>query len=120
MAWFIKTEQFRSPRQAAVADHLEAHRRWVTRQRRSGRAMASGYLVDEHRRPGGGGLLLLEAESYGEALAVVRSDPMVASGCVDWQLQGWIPVVGNVAVSGVAMDNGVADGEPSGADDATG
>ena len=120
MAWFIKTEQFRSPRQEAIAPHLDAHRRWVAQQRRRGRAMASGYLVDEHRRPGGGGLLLLEAESYGEALAVVRSDPMVASGCVDWQLQGWIPVVGNVAVSGVAMGNVVADGEPSGAGDATG
>ena len=110
MAWFIKTERFRSPRQASVVAHLDAHKRWVAQQRRDGRAMASGYLVDKDRKPGGGGLLLLEANSYADALAVVRSDPMVTSGCVDWQLQGWIPVVGSMAV----------DGEPSGAGHATG
>jgi uncharacterized protein YciI len=51
--------------------------------------------VDERRRPGGGGLLIFEAESYGEALAWVSQDPMIQAGLVDWTLQEWIPVSGD-------------------------
>ena len=94
MAWFIKTETFRLPHDQVVP-HLQDHRRWVERLRRDGRRICSGYLVDRHGRPGGGGLLLLEAEDNTAAEALVRQDPMVASGSVDWQLQGWIPTVGD-------------------------
>ena len=37
------------------------------------------------------------------AEALVRQDPMVASGCVDWQLQGWIPSVGDLATDLVPL-----------------
>ena len=47
------------------------------------------------RRPGGGGLLIFEAESYEEALAWVQNDPMIQAGLVDWKLQEWIPVSGD-------------------------
>ena len=97
MAWFIKTETFRLPRPQLLA-HLQAHHAWVAELRQQGVAMSSGYLVDQAGRPGGGGLLLLAAEDYAAAEALVRQDPLIANGCVDWQLQGWIPAVGDLAV----------------------
>jgi uncharacterized protein YciI len=96
MPWFIKTETFRVPRDA-VTPHLAAHRRWVADLRRRGVRISSGYLVDGEGRPGGGGLLLLEAADHAAAEALVRQDPMIVSGSVDWRLQGWIPSVGTLA-----------------------
>jgi uncharacterized protein YciI len=95
MAWYIKTEAFRLPHDAVIP-HLQEHHRWVERLRREGRRVSSGYLVDDQGRPGGGGLLLLEAENYAAAEALVREDPMVRSGGVDWRLQGWKPAVGDL------------------------
>jgi len=102
MAWFIKTETFRLPRPQLLA-HLQAHHAWVAELRQQGVAMSSGYLVDQAGRPGGGGLLLLAAEDYAAAEALVRQDPLIANGCVDWQLQGWIPAVGDLAVGDQAV-----------------
>jgi uncharacterized protein YciI len=96
MPWFVKQETFLRP-YAAMKPHLEAHRRWVEELRRSGVAIRSGYLVDAEGRPGGGGLLLLEAPDHASAEALVRRDPMVISGGVDWRLQRWVPVVGDLA-----------------------
>lgn len=102
MAWFIKTETFRLPRPQLLA-HLQAHHAWVAKLRQQGVVMSSGYLVDQAGRPGGGGLLLLAAEDYAAAEALVRQDPLIANGCVDWQLQGWIPAVGDLAVGVLAV-----------------
>jgi uncharacterized protein YciI len=70
----------------------------VRQLRERGVVISSGYLVDGEGRPGGGGLLLLEAASYGEAEGLVRLDPMVCSGGVDWRLEQWQPSVGDLAV----------------------
>ena len=102
MAWFIKTETFRLPRLQLLA-HLQAHHAWVAELRQQGVVISSGYLVDQAGRPGGGGLLLLAAEDYAAAEALVRQDPLIANGCVDWQLQGWIPAVGDLAVGDQAV-----------------
>lgn len=98
MAWFIKTETFRLPADAVIP-HLQEHRRWVESLRLEGLRISSGYLVDDQGRPGGGGLLLLEAADHDAALALVLQDPMVLADCVHWQLQGWRPAVGDLAVS---------------------
>ena len=97
MPWFIKHETFRRP-QAELQDHLVAHRAWVRQERQRGLRISSGYLVDAQGRPGGGGLLLLEAEDHASAEALVRQDPMVLSGGVDWTLQQWNGAVGDLAV----------------------
>lgn len=98
MPLFIKHETF-TPATAALSVaqrrlHLDAHRLWVEQQRRSGSILASGFLVDGEGQPGGGGLLVLEAESYAQAMAVVQEDPMVARGLVNWTLQQWRSVAG--------------------------
>jgi uncharacterized protein YciI len=95
MPWFIKTETFRVPA-AAARPHLAAHRAWVAELRARGVRISSGYLVDGQGQPGGGGLLLLEAEDYARAEALIRQDPMVRSGAVDWNLHQWVAVVGTL------------------------
>ena len=95
MAWFIKTETFRGS-SAEATPHLAAHRTWVRELRSRGVRISSGYLVDGEGRPGGGGLLLLEAADHASAEALIRQDPMVRSGCVDGKLQGWISAVGDL------------------------
>ena len=95
--WFVKTEQFLRP-YSAMKPHLESHRRWVEKLRGEGVVISSGYLVDGEGRPGGGGLLLLQAADHAAAEGLVRRDPMVISGGVEWQLQQWLPAVGNLAV----------------------
>jgi len=98
MAWFIKTETFRRPRHE-VEPHRRAHLAWVKELQRQGYRMSSGYLVDAQGRPGGGGLLLLEAADHAAALALVQQDPLISSGSVDWQLQGWIAAAGDLATT---------------------
>jgi uncharacterized protein YciI len=97
MPWFIKQETFRLPH-AALRPHLAAHRAWVAALRQRGVRISSGYLVDGGGLPGGGGLLVLEAEDYAAAEALIRDDPMVRGGGVDWSLHQWIGAVGELAV----------------------
>ncbi len=97
MPWFIKHETFRAPVQA-MRPHLQAHRAWVADMREQGVRLSSGYLVDGQGQPGGGGLLLLEAESYAAAEALIQQDPMVRGGAVDWTLHQWVGAVGELRV----------------------
>jgi hypothetical protein len=60
--------------------------------------LSSGYLADGAGQPGGGGLLLLEADSYAAAEALIREDPMVRGGDVAWSLHQWIEAVGDLDV----------------------
>jgi uncharacterized protein YciI len=99
MPWYVKHETFRQP-YAAMQPHLAAHRTWVAELRGAGVRISSGYLVDGENRPGGGGLLLLEANDYASALAWIEQDPMVRSGGVDWSLQRWVAVEGNLETTG--------------------
>ena len=103
MAWFIKSETFTEAFRALPGPertvHLKAHRAWVAEQRAAGTAMASGFLVDGQHQPGGGGLLVLEAASYDEALALIQQDPLIAAGWVEWKLHEWIAAAGDLALS---------------------
>ena len=102
MAWFIKsetfTEAFRALPGPERSAQLQAHRDWVQAQRAGGLAMASGFLVDGQHKPGGGGLLVFQAGSYTEALALIQQDPLIAAGWVDWQLHQWIAAAGDLAL----------------------
>jgi len=97
MPWFLKHETFRQP-YAVMRPHLEAHKAWVGELRARGVRVSSGYQVDGQWQPGGGGLLLLEAADHASAVALIREDPMVRSGGVDWTLQRWMPVAGDLNV----------------------
>jgi len=55
--------------------------------------------VDGAGQPGGGGLLVLQAESYAAAEALIAKDPMLLSGGVHWRLEQWRPSVGDLGVA---------------------
>ena len=99
MPWFVKHETFTAATTALSVEQqrplLKAHRVWVEQESAAGRRIRSGFLVDEQRRPGGGGLLIFEAASYAEALEWVQQDPMIQAALVSWTLQEWIPVSGD-------------------------
>jgi uncharacterized protein YciI len=97
MPWFIKRETFRRP-YAELRPHLAAHRAWVEQLRAEGVRISSGYLVDGEGKPGGGGLLLLEAADHASAEGLILQDPVVISGLVDWSLHQWIGAVGDLEV----------------------
>ena len=100
MRWFIKRERFNAaflalaaPERAAL---LKAHKAWVEELRAGGQPMASGFLVDRDQRPGGGGLLMVQAAGYSEALTLIQQDPLIAGAWVDWQLHEWIAAAGDL------------------------
>jgi uncharacterized protein YciI len=95
MPWFIKHETIRG-QASDVRTQLAAHRSWVMDLRARGVRISSGYLVDGEGKPGGGGLLLLEATDHASAEALILEDPMVSSGCVDWSLHRWVSAVGEL------------------------
>ena len=97
MPWFIKQETFLRPA-AELAPHRAAHRAWVLALRAAGTRISSGYLVDGEDRPGGGGLLLLEAPDHDQALALIERDPMLRSGLVRWSLHRWVSSVGDLGL----------------------
>ena len=100
MPWFIKTERFTAqtltllPEQRQI--YIDAHREWIKALRSEGVKVSSGFLVDAEQRPGGGGLLVLRADSFEAAKRLIEQDPMIVEGLVKWDLQQWIPVCGEL------------------------
>ena len=100
MPWFIKTEKFTAQTLTLLPEqrqtYLAAHHEWIKALRSAGVKVSSGFLVDAEQRPGGGGLLVLQADSFEAAKRLVEQDPMIVEGLVKWDLQQWIPVCGEL------------------------
>ena len=69
--------------------HLDAHKRWIVEQERSGRLFAAGPLLDESYRFAGPGLFVLRAQSRAEAERIALSDPFHAKGIRTFRIQPW-------------------------------
>ena len=97
MPIFIKTEKFKdetlelsdSERKKFLCMHIE----WVNNIIQSGHHINSGYLTNEKKIPGGGGLLIIEAKDYSAAKKIIEEDPMIKNQLVIWDLQEWIPII---------------------------
>ena len=96
MAIFIKTEKFKSKTLKLSNNErkifLLMHKEWVKKISQSGHYIHSGYLINEKKIPGGGGLLILEAKDYSTAKNIIEQDPMIKNELVIWKLQEWIPI----------------------------
>mgnify|MGYP001402339271 CR=1 FL=1 len=98
MPIFIKTEKFKdktlklSTRERRT--FLLMHKEWVKNIIKSGHYIHSGYLINEKKKPGGGGLLIIEARDYSTAKKIIEEDPMIKNELVIWELQEWIPIDG--------------------------
>jgi len=91
MRYFMKTERFTKIASSEPLSYrkevIQEHKRWVQGLKDDkGMKVKSGYLVDGEGKPGGGGVLLFQANSYGEARDLVLGDPMIARGLVDFEL----------------------------------
>ncbi len=99
MPFFIKTEKFTKETQALPpkkrAEYLFQHKIWVKSLKDSGQRISSGYLANNEAQPGGGGLLLIEANSYEEAKGILEQDPMIINKLVNWEINQWVPIPGN-------------------------
>ena len=100
MRWFIKTEVFTEKTLNLSPNYrnqyIKKHREWVENLRSLGIKISSGYLVDSTQCPGGGGLILLQAESFQAAKDIISKDPMITNNLVNWKLKEWIPVAGEL------------------------
>ena len=99
MPIFIKTEKFKDKTlnlsNSERKKFLLMHKDWVKDIANSGHYIHSGYLIDEKKSPGGGGLLILEAKDFLSAKKIVKNDPMIKYELVSWDLQEWISIDGS-------------------------
>ena len=99
MPFFIKTEKFTDNTKRLSNEErklfLLMHRDWIESLIQSGEFILSGYLTDAERIPGGGGVLIVEAENYLAAKNIILNDPMIINKLVKWELHEWIPVAKN-------------------------
>ena len=101
MPIFIKTEKFKDKTLELSNSErrvfLLMHKEWIKSISQSGHYIYSGYLVNEKKIPGGGGLLIIEAKDYLTAKEIIEEDPMIKNELVNWELQEWIPIKGSKA-----------------------
>ena len=89
MPFFIKTEIIK--KEYLINDDLKRkvineHNDWIKKLKKEGINIKSGFLVDQLKRPGDGGLLILEINNYENALKIIKNDPMIKNDLVEWNL----------------------------------
>tara|TARA_Y100001968_G_scaffold220026_1_gene202821 strand:+ start:386 stop:712 length:327 start_codon:yes stop_codon:yes gene_type:complete len=99
MPIFIKSEKFKD-KTLKLSNHerrkfLLMHKEWVQEINKSDHCIYSGYLINEKKMPGGGGLLIIEAKDYLTAKKIIENDPMIKNDLVNWVLQEWISIEGS-------------------------
>ena len=95
MPIFIKTEIIKKEyliqkdiRKKVINEHIQ----WIENLKRKGINIKSGFLVNELKQPGDGGLLILDIETYQDALGIIKNDPMIKNNIVEWKLNEWIDI----------------------------
>ena len=95
MPIFIKTEIIKKEylTQKDVSKQIiNEHIQWIENLKRKGINIKSGFLVNELKRPGDGGLLILDIETYQDALEIIKNDPMIKNNIVEWKLNEWVDI----------------------------
>ena len=95
MPIFIKTELIKKEyliqndfRNKIISEHIN----WIKKLIKNGIDIKSGFLVDEFKKPGAGGLLIIEMKTYEDALEIIKNDPMIKNNIVEWKLNEWIDI----------------------------
>ncbi len=93
MPFFVKTEIIKKEhltnlylKQKIINEHID----WIKKLKKKGINIKSGFLVDELKRPGDGGLLIIEMNNYKNALKIIKNDPMIKNDLVKWKLNEWV------------------------------
>ena len=93
MPIFIKTELIKKEYliQKDIKNKvINEHILWIESLKKNGIKINSGFLVNELQQPGDGGLLILDIETYEDALEIIKQDPMIKNEIVEWKLNEWI------------------------------
>jgi len=95
MPIFVKTEIIKKEfisNNKLKKKFIDKHILWIKELKKSGVNIKSGFLVNEIKEPGAGGLLIIEEKTYKDALKLVKEDPMIKHKIVDWKLSEWIDI----------------------------
>ncbi len=95
MPIFIKTELIKKEyliqkdiKKKIINEHIQ----WIENLKGKGINIKSGFLVDKFKKSGDGGLLIIDIETYQDALEIIKNDPMIKNNIVDWKLNEWIDI----------------------------
>jgi uncharacterized protein YciI len=93
MPFFVKTEIIKKEylinidlKRKIIKEHIN----WIKKLKKKGINIKSGFLIDELKRPGDGGLLIIEMKNYKNALKIIKNDPMITNNLVEWKLNEWV------------------------------
>ena len=93
MPFFVKTEIIKKEylinndlKRKIINEHIEC----IKKLKKDGINIKSGFLVNELKRPGAGGLLIVEMNNYKNALEIIKNDPMIKNNLVEWKLNEWV------------------------------
>ena len=95
MPIFVKTEIIKKEfitNNKLKKKFVDKHILWIKELKKAGFKIKSGFLVNEIKEPGAGGLLTIEVKTYQDALKIVKEDPMIKNKIVDWKLSEWIDI----------------------------
>ena len=95
MPIFVKTEIIKKEfisQNKFKKKFVDKHILWIKKLKKAGINIKSGFLVNEVKEPGAGGLLIIEVKTYSEALKIIKEDPMIKNKIVDWKLNEWIDI----------------------------
>ena len=95
MPTFIKTELIK--KEYLIQDDIRnkiinEHINWIKKLKKKGIDIKSGFLVNELKKSGAGGLLMIEMNTYKDALKIIKNDPMIKNDIVEWKLNEWIDI----------------------------
>jgi uncharacterized protein YciI len=86
MPWFAKIEHG-IVNKDTFDQFVPAHREYVKSLNTQGHEAWTGYWRESR-----GGMLLFQANSLAEARQIVLQDPLIANGCVEFELHEWVVV----------------------------
>ena len=95
MPIFVKTEIIKKEFISNIKlkkKFVDKHILWIKELKKAGVNIKSGFLVNEIKEPGAGGLLIIEVKTFKDALNIVLEDPMIKNKIVDWKLSEWIDI----------------------------
>ena len=93
MPFFVKTEIIKKEyltnndlKRKIIKEHFV----WIKKLKKDGINIKSGFLIDELKWPGDGGLLIIEMNNYKNAVKIIKNDPMIKNDLVEWKLNEWV------------------------------
>jgi uncharacterized protein YciI len=86
MPWFVKIERGIVDK-STFDQFVPAHQAFVQELNTKGHQATTGYWRNTR-----GGMLIFLADSRTEAEQILAKDPLIANGCVEYELHEWVQI----------------------------